>query len=405
MFCIQEWMPRPAVVALSGLALGCGPMIAASQVTLYGRSIAVVGAGGTANAVVFDGHNIWVAVEEASGGAVEKLDANGNILSSTSVGIAPLEMAYDGARVWVSDYTSSDIAVIAGNGTVVKQFQLPANADPEGILFDGKYIWVANNGVGSGVSNTVTKFDPATLTLVANYPVGRNPDGVAFDGTYIWVTNSFSNNVMKLNRETGAILGIYPTGEFPLSIVFDGHNLWIGNGADTDADGLVVTGSVTKLRAYDGLNLGTFPVGRAVRGLAFDGTSIWICNSLDNTFTRLLASDGARIGTYSTGASPRDMAFDGTRMWISDSGGTTVFVVASSPAVSASSMQASTNPAFIDRIRPALPSHLTQSVLPSVNTLAPLQTTVDQAFSTYAVQPPGAAAALTAVTSILLNDN
>jgi DNA-binding beta-propeller fold protein YncE len=390
------------------MVLGCGPTIVASQTTLYDASVVVGGTGATANAVMFDGHNIWVAVEEPSGGYVRELDANGRILSSTSVGTAPIEMAYDGARIWVTDYVSSDVRVIAANGTVVKQFQLPTKADPEGILFDGKYIWVANNGAGSSASNTVSKFDAATLTLVANYRVGLNPDGVAFDGTYIWVTNSHSNNVMKLNRETGAILGVYPTGEFPLSIIFDGRNLWIGNGEDTDIGHLATTGSVTKLRASDGLYLGTFPVGSAVRGLAFDGTSVWICNSANDTFTRLLGSDGARIGTYSGGVVPRTLAFDGTRMWISDSGSATVTVVASSPVLDATlaSARADLRPQFRPSfgIDPNVLQQQAQSSRPSFEALAPLQTTVDQTFSNYVVQPPGKAA-VAGLTSLLLGDD
>lgn len=313
--------------------------VAVAQATLYAKSIVVGSTAVNANAVVFDGHNVWVAVEGAGSGYVLKLTSSGSILSYTSVGVAPLEMAYDGSKIWVTDYTSSDITVVAGNGTLVKTINLPANADPEGILFDGLYIWVANNGVGSSYSNTVSKYDPATMRLIANYQVGLSPDGIAFDGTYIWVTNSYNNNVVKLNRQTGQILRTYPTGTFPLSIIFDGVNVWIANGADVSV-GSYVTGTVTKLRAYGGVNLGTFAVGNTVRGLGYDGTAIWACNSTDNTFSRLAASNGARLGTYHAGTRPRSMAFDGTYMWIANSGDNTLSVVTSRPIPSDSALVA-----------------------------------------------------------------
>jgi hypothetical protein len=357
--------------------------------TLYLYRAPVGDASANANAVMFDGHNVWVAVEEDGGGRVKKLDSGGTILSSTNVGIAPLGLAYDGARVWVTDYTSSDITVVSAEGVVIKTFALPANTSPEGIMFDGTYVWVANNGIGSTLSNTVSKYDAATLTLVANYPVGLAPDGLAFDGTYVWLTNSYSNNVVKLDRRSGAILRTYPTGDFPTSIVFDGKNIWIANGADAD-EGSFVTGSVTKLRAYGGVDLGSFPLGRTVRGLAYDGSAIWACNSKDNTFTRLNATNGARLGTYQAGAGPRSLVYDGKRMWIANSGENTVSVVATSP-------QAIVNRAYTVGARSVY-----WTIKPAP--LVPIQTEVDAAFSGPAVEPP-AAAAIGAILSTLLGDN
>jgi YVTN family beta-propeller protein len=279
----------------------------------------------TANAVLFDGHSMWVALERLGVGSLEKITASGQVLSVTKVGIAPIEMTYDGANVWVTNYDSSSISVVDSQGSLIKTIYLEPIAHPEGILYDGKYVWTANNGPGA---NTVSKFDAASMAFIANYPVGILPDGLAFDGTYIWVTNSYSNNVMKLDRESGAILRTYPTGEYPLSIIFDGEAMWIGNSDAADADSPPLsTASLTKLRDNGGVFLGTFAAGNKVRGLASDGTSIWTCNSLDNTFTRIRISDGAQLGTYPAGKSPRDIAFDGVRMWISNSGDNTLTVV------------------------------------------------------------------------------
>ena len=390
------------MLSLGTLLLGSGPSTgavpahraasvqAAAPATLYLYSAQVGNASANVNAVIFDGHNVWVAVEEDGGGRVKKLGSSGVVRSSTNVGIAPLEMAYDGARVWVTDYTSSDVTVVSADGAVVKSFALPAHANPEGIVFDGTYIWVANNGVGSTLSNTVSKYDPGTLTLVANYPVGLNPDGLAFDGTYLWVTNSNSNNVVKLDRRSGAILRTYPTGDFPLSIIFDGKNLWIANGADAD-DGSFVTGSVTRLRAYGGINLGTFPLGSTVRGLAYDGSAIWACSSVDNTFTRLNAANGARLGTYRAGTRPRSLAFDGERMWIANSGDNTVSVVSLSPEPIVNTQYVRGGRTNYQAIQP--------------RTLAPTQTAVDAAFSGLTVTSPATPAAIDAIVGTLLSDN
>jgi hypothetical protein len=362
---------------------------AQAPTTLYLYSAQVGDASANVNAVMFDGRNIWVAVEEDGGGRVKKLSSTGAVMSSTNVGIAPLGMAYDGARVWVTDYTSSDVTVVSADGVVLKTFTLPANANPEGILFDGTYVWVANNGVGSTLSNTVSKYDAATLTLVANYPVGLAPADLAFDGTYVWLTNSYSDNVVKLDRRTGAILSTYPTGDFPTSMVFDGKNIWVANGADAD-EGPFITGSVTKLRAYGGINLGTFPLGNTVRGLAYDGSAIWACNSMNNTFTRLSATNGARLGTYPAGARPRSLAYDGKRMWIANSGDNTVSVVSDSPEPVVSSQFAPGGKTNYWPIQPlALP---------------PTPSAVDAAFNDPPTVPTPAGA-IAAIVGTLLSDN
>jgi YVTN family beta-propeller protein len=309
---------------MASVALGTESAQAAPP-NLYAFTFAVARSPATADGVLFDGQFIWVAVEEQGYGVLEKMTENGVVVSSTQVGIAPIEMTYDGARVWVTDYTSSTVSVVNQQGELVHTIVLPVTAHPEGILFDGKYVWTANNGVGE---NTVSKFDVDSMQLIASYPVGNAPDGVAFDGTYIWVTNSYSNNVMKLNRETGEIVRTYPTGVYPLSIIFDGKDMWIGNGEIASAsEPPLATASLTELRANGGVNLGTFASGNAVRGLAYDGTSIWACNDADNTVTRIRVSDGAYLGTYPTGKAPRAIAFDGERMWISNSGENTLTVL------------------------------------------------------------------------------
>jgi YVTN family beta-propeller protein len=308
------------LLALGSAASGIAPAFAGAP-SLY---FYTVGVDGYATDVMFDGQSIWVAIQNTGGGTVEKVTTTGQVVSSTPVGDAPIEMAYDGANVWVTNYSSSTLSIVGQNGEVLKTIFLPLPSHPEGILFDGKYIWIANNGANV---NTVSKFDAAGMTFVATYPVGNAPDGLAFDGTYVWVTNSLSNNVMKLDRDTGEVVRTYPTGTYPLSIISVGADMWIGNGAIDAGLPPLAAASVTELRVNGGVTLGTFAAGNAVRGLAYDGSSIWACNSLGNTFTRIRASDGAPLGSYPTGRAPRGIAFDGVRMWIANSGDSFVTVV------------------------------------------------------------------------------
>jgi len=277
-----------------------------------------------ATSVLFDGQFIWATVQNPNGGVLLKMSLSGSTLSSTKVGSVPIELAYDGANIWVTDYVLSKVTIVNASGNI-KRIPIPS-ANPEGIIFDGKYIWVANNGVGA---NSVSKFDVISQSLVATYPVGLDPDGLAFDGTFIWVTNSNNNNVWKINRDTGEYVDGFATGIFPLTIIYDGANMWIGNGNGGSAAAAVPgIGTLTKIRAADGVTLGTYTVGNTVRGLVYDGASIWVCNANDNTVSRLRAADVALLGTFATGKNPRAVAFDGSKIWIANSGENTLTIIA-----------------------------------------------------------------------------
>jgi DNA-binding beta-propeller fold protein YncE len=317
-----RWLEAGLVFAT--LASADEPALAATEsVNIF--TLTVGAPSSLATAVLFDGKSMWVALQNPGGGTLEKLSLSGTLLATASVGQVPIEMAYDGQNVWVTNYTSSTVSVVDQRGVLLKTISLPA-AMPEGIMFDGKYIWTANNGPGA---NSVTKIDAVAKTIVGTYSVGLSPDGVAFDGSHVWVTNSQNNNVWKIDRNSGTFVDGYQTGLFPLSIIFDGTNMWIGNGTGVNVGPAVPgTGSLSKIRAADGVNLGTFAVGNHVRGLVYDGASIWACNGNDNTVSRIRTGGVALLGTYPTGKSPRVVAFDGTNIWVANSGENTLTVIA-----------------------------------------------------------------------------
>lgn len=320
---------RVIVAILTGLvfvaagAIG-GKAAAAANATMTVYTVTVGDSSSSVvNGVIFDGKYIWAAIQNPDGGVVQKLSASGTVISTTGVGSAPLEMAFDRkSNIWVTNYTSSSISVVGEGGNLVTTISVPGT-NPEGIVFDGEYMWVANNGNNS---DSVSKFDAANMALVGTYSVGHSPDGVAFDGNNIWVTNSESNNVWVLNRN-GRQIAAYGTGVFPLSLISDGHNMWIGNGTGVNVGPQVAgTGSLTKISIANGQSMGTFSIGHHVRGLAYDGDSIWACNGNDNTVSRVRASNVALLGTFATGLAPRAAAFDGVKIWVANSGAPTLTV-------------------------------------------------------------------------------
>jgi len=318
-----------AAVLIASLAVGGQASHAKSvNYTVYTLSVGD-SPSSLATGVMFDGHYIWVAVQNPDGGALVKMNTSGAVLSTTGVGDNPDEMAFDGTNVWVTDFTSNDVTIVDSSGNLVKTIPLapstnPAGpANPEGIVFDGKSIWVANDGP---YMNSVSKFDVASQSLVGTYPVGLAPDSVAFDGTYIWVANSDNNNVWFLDRNTGDFVnGNITYGLFPTDMVWDGTYMWVANGVSP----ALGYGSLTKMSAagQNGFILGPYKIGNQVRGLTHDATSIWACNAADNTVSRLRSSNAVFLGTFPVGVSPRGAAFDGTKIWIANSGEGTLTII------------------------------------------------------------------------------
>jgi DNA-binding beta-propeller fold protein YncE len=313
-------------VMIACLALGCDlAMAATTSSKIYTLTIGD-STSSTADGVFFDGQYIWGAVQNPDGGVLVKLSTSGQTLMTVGVGTSPDKIAFDGANIWVTDYASNDVRVVAENGNVLTTIPLPS-ANPEGITFDGKYIWVANDGAGQ---NSVSKFDISTRTLIATYPVGIAPDAVAFDGTAIWVANTYSNAIWKIDRDTGKPLGGVASGLFPTSVIYDGAYIWFANGTGVNIGTSASQGisSVSKVRPSDFTVLGTYTVGHLARDMVYDGSSIWVCNGNDNTVSRLRAADVALLGTYPTGTEPRAIAYDGSKIWVANSGQNTLTIIA-----------------------------------------------------------------------------
>jgi DNA-binding beta-propeller fold protein YncE len=319
-----------AVVLVASLA--AGGQVSLAQTADYAVYTLPVGdsPASVATGIMFDGKYIWIAIQNPDGGVVEKMSTSGAVLSITGIGDNPDEMAFDGSNVWVTDFTSSQVSVVNSNGNLVNTINLapsvnpPGPANPEGIVFDGHSVWVADDGPHS---NTVTKIDAASQTVVGTYPVGQAPDAMGFDGKNIWVGNSESNNVWLLNPGTGQYVNGFSTNNpfptYPADMVYDGANMWVANGIAPN----VGNGSVSKMRAADGAILGVYTVGNEVRGLAYDGTSIWVCNAASNTVMRLRDTNVVLMGTFATGREPRGVAFDGGKIWISNSNQNTLTII------------------------------------------------------------------------------
>lgn len=197
-------------------------------------------------------------------------------------------------------------------GREVRQIDSSTGITPKDIIFDGTYIWTANNS-----TDTVSRFRAADGVKLGDYAVGTEPRQITFDGTSIWVSNS-TGNLTELNAQDGTVIGTVVTGKAASGndLLFDGAYLWLSFGASND---------IVKVDPASG-PVGTYAVGANPTGLAFDGEYVWVINNADNSIARVRVSDGVEFNCNGTGPGStrcsaggddlQSIIYDGTYLWV-----------------------------------------------------------------------------------------
>lgn len=169
--------------------------------------------------------------------------------------------------------------LMAGTATPIGSSQLisieqsfPAPAGPtEGIAWDGRYLWLADN------SGTIFQLDTNGRTLGAYRAPEVTPKGLAWDGSSFWLftTNyAFIYQFQIEGRETKSISSFKSPakifgGGITQDLAWGGNSLWYAN--QYNVYQLDTKGSI----------LSSFAFPQNVSGIDWDGTNLWIAY---NTF-------------------------------------------------------------------------------------------------------------------------
>jgi len=266
---------------------------------------------------VSDGEDIWVAL--FSDGVSRVHASDGRLLETWTGATNAVGVLSAIGRIFVSGFGDVgrlyriDPSQAAGVVTTVAS---NVGTNPLQIAYDGSRIWTANN-VGTVSIVTPASTIPWTVTTVT---VGSSLAGALFDGANIWVTDQTSVHLWKLDS-AGAILQTVTVGAGPLYPVFDGANIWVPNFSSD---------SVSVVRASNGAVLATL-TGNGLIGpgsVAFDGQRILITNntlsSSPNSVSLWKAADLTPLGFFETGPGsngPPDRVADracsdGINFWI-----------------------------------------------------------------------------------------
>jgi hypothetical protein len=213
---------RIFVTGISGRLYVIDPTQPMGAVTTLTSSLGAFPAG-----IAFDGARIWTA---NNGGSVSIVTLNPLSVTTVTAGfITPIGILYDGANIWVTDDGTSPTSPgklfkLDSNGAIIQTVTVGNN--PFFPVFDGTNIWVPN-----GVSNSITVVRASTgIQLAGLSGNGLNePFGAAFDGERILVTSPNGNAVSVWKAADLSPLGSVFTGAgtIPSGACSDGLNFWV----------------------------------------------------------------------------------------------------------------------------------------------------------------------------------
>jgi hypothetical protein len=162
-----------------------------SIVTLDTLTVTTVTAGFSSPiGILYDGANIWVT--DPGDSSLKKLDANGNIIQTVTVGSFPRNPVFDGTNIWVPNRFSNTVTVVrAATGAVLATLSGNGLDQPATAAFDGERILITDL---SATADAVSLWKAADLTPLGSIPTGpgTNPFGACSDGLNFWI--AFNGN-------------------------------------------------------------------------------------------------------------------------------------------------------------------------------------------------------------------
>jgi hypothetical protein len=155
--------------------------------------------GNTHSSILYDGDHIWVT---CSDGTIKKLDQNGVVLSSVTLGNVIGKPVFDGLNLWIP--TENSVTVVRAKDAQGHPIQQPfviqtltGNGldQPIATAFDGQRILVVN----FAVANSVSLWKAADLTPQGNVSIGVNksPLAACSDGINFWIVCNQSNQIAR----------------------------------------------------------------------------------------------------------------------------------------------------------------------------------------------------------------
>lgn len=149
---------------------------------------------GTLSGIVYDGAFIWVT-EAGTPGSLKKLNSEGDVLQTVTVGDNPLFPVFDGRNIWVPNHDSHTVTVVrAASGEVLASLSGNGLNRPTTAAFDGERVLITNFS-----GDKVSLWKATDLTSLGDFSTGTgsSPYGACSDGQYFWIGLSGTNRLAR----------------------------------------------------------------------------------------------------------------------------------------------------------------------------------------------------------------
>jgi YVTN family beta-propeller protein len=138
------------------------------------------------------------------------------LINKVEVGVHPAHIVFtpDGKYSIITNNEDNNLYVIdMSSYKVVNQVYIQS---------DDKFAFVANQGTEESPSNTVSKVDLTTKTVVATIEAGKGAHGVVTsdDNKYVYITNMYENTVSVIDNASNKVIATVPVDKEPNGISY-----------------------------------------------------------------------------------------------------------------------------------------------------------------------------------------
>ncbi|WP_456272191.1 hypothetical protein [Bacillus sp. AK031] len=154
------------------------------------------------------------------------------IIAEVPVGTLPISMAYnpDQETVFVVNAKGPSLSVIDLEAMKMeKEFQIAER--PNGIYYDGEYVWIGGHGEYGTLNKEVYVYDPGSGKEVDRVETGVMP--VDFYGDvsnpYFYVVCHGSSSVYQINKQTREVSSPIEVGSNPYDIIGDSKRIYVSS--------------------------------------------------------------------------------------------------------------------------------------------------------------------------------
>ncbi|WP_070000012.1 YVTN family beta-propeller repeat protein [Cellulosilyticum sp. I15G10I2] len=149
---------------------------------------------------------------------------NSKEIKKITVGETPVTTAItsDGKTLLVTVSSENVLAVINLATDAIEKIAVGTNPAQVYLQSDDQYAFVANQGTKESPSNTVSKIDMGTKTVIATTETGKGAHGVVVtnDNKYVYVTNKYENTISVIDNTTGQVISTVQVDEGPNGISY-----------------------------------------------------------------------------------------------------------------------------------------------------------------------------------------